>query len=271
MLDIADIVELEGMRVFSLPAALVGCSARFFSQCPVDARTALALIHDAQDMLRRLLAGRHSTIAGRLAGAFRGMGGTRMANDIVGAMRAAGFTVREGDPFGARAANSVRARTCWRRSCRRGLHGRPVASNLPKRDRVPNLFSTRFGSESPTLPGYRTSPGSLPLGGGRSPVLLHAAGDTSAMATLTMDLPDKLAEEAGEAGLLASDALETMLRENLRRCAIDGLFEAADMLAASDFRAMTMAEIQAEVNAVRSHSARRRLEPGPERGPPGTT
>ena len=37
------------------------------------------------------------------------------------------------------------------------------------------------------------------------------------MATLTIDLPDKLAEEAGEAGLLASDALEAVLRENLRR------------------------------------------------------
>ena len=72
------------------------------------------------------------------------------------------------------------------------------------------------------------------------------------MATLTIDLPNKLAEEAGEAGLLASDALEAILRENLRRCAIDGLFEAADKLAASDFPVMTMAEIQAEVNAVRS-------------------
>ena len=91
------------------------------------------------------------------------------------------------------------------------------------------------------------------------------------MATLTMDLPDKLAEEAGEAGMLASDALEAMLHENLRGCAIAGLFEAADMLAASDFRAMTMAEIQAGVNAARSKSARRRLEPGPERGPPGAT
>ena len=77
------------------------------------------------------------------------------------------------------------------------------------------------------------------------------------MATLTIDLPDKLAEEAGEAGLLASGALEAMLRENLRRCAVDGLFEAADMLAASDFPTVTMAEIQAEVNAVRSQRRRR--------------
>ena len=76
------------------------------------------------------------------------------------------------------------------------------------------------------------------------------------MATLTIDLPDTLVEEAEEAGLLASDALEAMLRENLRRRAIDGLFEAADMLAASNFPAMTMAEIQAEVNAVRSQRRR---------------
>ena len=76
------------------------------------------------------------------------------------------------------------------------------------------------------------------------------------MATLTIDLPDKLAEEAREAGLLASEILEAMLRGNLRRRAIDGLFEAADRLAASDFPAMTMAEMQAEVNAVRSQRRR---------------
>ena len=76
------------------------------------------------------------------------------------------------------------------------------------------------------------------------------------MATLTIDLPDKLAEEAGKAGLLTSDALEAMLRENLRRRAIDGLFEAADKLAESDFPALTMEEIQAEVNAVRSQRRR---------------
>ena len=74
MPDIADIVELERMRVFSLSAALVVCSATFFSQSPVDARTALALIHDTQDILRRLLTGDHGAVAGRLAGAFRGHG-----------------------------------------------------------------------------------------------------------------------------------------------------------------------------------------------------
>ena len=51
-------------------------------------------------------------------------------------------------------------------------------------------------------------------------MLLHGAGDTLVMATLTMDLPDKLTEKAGAAGLLASDALESMFRENARICAV---------------------------------------------------
>ena len=76
------------------------------------------------------------------------------------------------------------------------------------------------------------------------------------MATLTIDLSDKLAEEAGNAELLASDALEMMLRENLPHRAIDGLFEASDKLAGSDFPAMIMAEIQADVNAVLSQRRR---------------
>jgi hypothetical protein len=77
------------------------------------------------------------------------------------------------------------------------------------------------------------------------------------MTILTIDLPDKLAKEAKDAGLLAPDAIETMLRENLRRRAIGGLFTAADKLAAANFRPMTMEEIQEEVNAVRAQRKQR--------------
>ena len=89
------------MRAFGLSAALVACAARYFPQNPVDARTALALVPDASDLLRRLLDGGHSTVAGRLAAAFRGIGRERIANEIVDTMRTAGFTVRECDPFAA--------------------------------------------------------------------------------------------------------------------------------------------------------------------------
>ena len=97
--DARDVTELDGMRAFSLSAALVACPARFFHLNPVDARTALALVHDPSDLLRRLLDGDHSTIAGRLVGAFRNIGRERVADEVLGAMRAADFTVRERDPF----------------------------------------------------------------------------------------------------------------------------------------------------------------------------
>jgi len=71
------------------------------------------------------------------------------------------------------------------------------------------------------------------------------------MTTLTFDLPDKLVREAKSAGLLTPKGIEAMLRENLRRCAIDSLFSAADKLAAANPAPMTMEEIQEEVNAVR--------------------
>ncbi len=77
------------------------------------------------------------------------------------------------------------------------------------------------------------------------------------MTTLTIDLPDPLAKEANDAGLLEPRAIEAMLRENLRRNALNDLFTAADKLAITDFPSMTMDEIQAEVNAVRTQRQQR--------------
>ena len=99
MPDPADVVEVEGMRAFAPSAALIACPARFFRQHPVDARAVLALVGDASDISRRLLAGGHGTVAGRLAAAFRDIRADQIANDIVRTMRAADFVVRESDPF----------------------------------------------------------------------------------------------------------------------------------------------------------------------------
>lgn len=72
------------------------------------------------------------------------------------------------------------------------------------------------------------------------------------MTTLTIDLPDNLIKEAKNAGLLAPNAIEAMLRKTLRHQATDELFIAADKLANASFPPMTMEEIQQEVNAVRA-------------------
>ncbi len=91
--------QKEGMRLFSLESALIACSANFFAQYSTDARAALSTLPDASSLLALLLEGGHSTIAGRLAGAFRNIGRIRIADDIVSTMTSAGYTIREADPF----------------------------------------------------------------------------------------------------------------------------------------------------------------------------
>lgn len=94
-----NIVEKDGLRLYSVPAALVACSQEFFRQAPTDVRAAIALISDASDVLAVLLEGGHSAIAGRLAGAFRNAGRERIADQILRTMKNAGYTVSEADPF----------------------------------------------------------------------------------------------------------------------------------------------------------------------------
>lgn len=94
-----EIVGIKGLRVYSLPTALINASERFFSQYPTDACTTLATVTDSSELLYHLLDGGHSVIAGRLAGAFRHIGNERIANEIIETMRIAGFSVRSHNPF----------------------------------------------------------------------------------------------------------------------------------------------------------------------------
>jgi hypothetical protein len=57
-----------------------------------------------------LLGGGHSAPAGRLAGAFRNIGRARIADDILKTMRAAGYDMRENDPFSDRPALALPVR-----------------------------------------------------------------------------------------------------------------------------------------------------------------
>ena len=98
-LDEVSVEELRGVRALTLPLALVQCSAASFAQSPIDMRVALAQVGDASEVLEPLLNGGHSVVAGRLAGAFRNIGRERIANDILSTMQAAGYQVRERDPF----------------------------------------------------------------------------------------------------------------------------------------------------------------------------
>jgi hypothetical protein len=97
--DADQIVEKGSLRLFSVPAGLVNCGPGFFRQNPTDARAALSLVRHASDVLSLLLKGGRTTVAGRLAGAFRNIGRDRIAGDIVKTMHTADFDIRESDPF----------------------------------------------------------------------------------------------------------------------------------------------------------------------------
>lgn len=97
----AELQELHGLWVTNLESSLVYCSPSFFSRHPIEARAALQMVKSSSDVLEILLAGGHTTIAGRLAGAFRNIGRDRVADDIIQGMKAADYEPRESDPFEA--------------------------------------------------------------------------------------------------------------------------------------------------------------------------
>lgn len=97
--DQDDIIELDGLHTMSLPSALIACPPAYYTAKPLEVRSALSMISEPSDVLRRLLEGNHSTVAGRLAGAFRNIGRKKIADTILDTMRSAGHTVNESDPF----------------------------------------------------------------------------------------------------------------------------------------------------------------------------
>ena len=167
-----DIDEKAGLRLFSLPAALIAAAPGFFENNPTDTRTALATIRDASELLKRLLETGRSTIAGRLAGAFRSIGRERIADDFLTTMRAAGYTVREQDPFKSRielvlrrrevAPYATRIRLMWQQMRNLVIKRFPAAPGRPKNisaylKRVQDGYVTD-AYHSLSIEGYRVSP-----------------------------------------------------------------------------------------------------------------
>ena len=167
-----DITEKDGLRLFSLPAALIACAPVYFRRDPTDMRAVLSMVRDASEVLDRLLEGGHSTIAGRLAGAFRNIGCERIADDIAQTMRKAGYDVRENDPFEtqtpvippAREQSPYvnRIRLMWQEMRWPVMERFPKAPGLPKDTkaylkRVEDVYVTD-AYHSLSIEGYRVSP-----------------------------------------------------------------------------------------------------------------
>jgi len=76
------------------------------------------------------------------------------------------------------------------------------------------------------------------------------------MTTVQVTLPDALAQEAAQAGLLAPEKIASLLRQRLRAERIERLQAARAKLAAEPLDPMTPAEIQAEIKAYRAKQRR---------------
>lgn len=77
------------------------------------------------------------------------------------------------------------------------------------------------------------------------------------MTTVQIDLPDELARDAQAAGLLTSEALEQILREQLRRRAGAELRALWDRLPDEELTPEIEQEIVEEVRAVRAERRKR--------------
>ena len=167
-----DIEKKDGLLLFSLPAALIECSPRYFMHAPTDMRAALSMISDASEVLERLLEGGHSIIAGRLAGAFRNIGRDRIADNILGTMRTAGYDVRENDPFETKIQVALparerspyvnRIRLMWQEMREPIIEHFPPPPGLPKNvdqylKRMEDVYVTD-AYHSLSIEGYRVSP-----------------------------------------------------------------------------------------------------------------
>jgi hypothetical protein len=166
-----DRAEKEGLRMFSVESALVACSPNYFLRNSTDVRAVLPMIRDASGLLARLLEGGHTIVAGRLAGAFRNIGRDRIADDIVKTMSAAGYDVRENNPFAnlpsvvipARETSPYvnRIRLMWQKMREPVIHHFPKAPGLPRKigaymKRVDDAYVTD-AYHSLSIEGYRVT------------------------------------------------------------------------------------------------------------------
>ncbi|MES2972946.1 MAG: hypothetical protein V4757_05025 [Pseudomonadota bacterium] len=91
--------DAGGLRLVELENAVVAAGPAFFIQQQLAATIALRSLPEGSNLIRVLLEGSHSVVAGRLAGALRALGRPEMADEIVLTMKSASYNVVEANPF----------------------------------------------------------------------------------------------------------------------------------------------------------------------------
>jgi len=246
----ADLVVRDGLRLFSPVTALVRVPESFFSRHPIEAQVVLGSLTDASDVLRLLLNGGHSAKAGYFAGAFRQTGRPKLADEIVSAMKGAGYDVRESNPFEAgqivgpprRAAAPIVGRVAMMWESMRGaiIKTFPAGPGLPKdKDGYLRFIDEIYQSDayhSLSIEGYSVTPALIERvrqgdwdpehheDDRKSRDALAARGYWLAFQKVKATVAEVIA--GGNAGALARTAHKDWYRELFQPCVAAGLIEA---------------------------------------------
>ena len=167
------IIVRDGLRLFSPDAALMRVPESFFRRDQIEVQVVLSSIAEVSNLLCMLLDGGHSAIAGRLAGALRRVNRGEQADEILSTMKAAGYDVRESDPFEGEqnvfaisAAEETpivgRLKAMWAASRETVLKSFPPAPGLPRSKKaylseVDEVYKND-AYHSLSIEGFRVSP-----------------------------------------------------------------------------------------------------------------
>jgi len=245
------LLRRDGLRLFSPEEALVRVPEAFFTRNPIEAQVVLGGIRDASSLLRLLLDGGHSVVAGRLAGALRRLGRGAIADEILKTLKAAGYAVREADPFApaqpvigpsrARAAPIIgRLQAMWQTLRQPVIDIFPPPPGLPKNKksymkRVEEIYRAD-AYHSLSIEGYRVTPELIDkvAAGAWNPGrheadrdsrdALAARGYWQAFQAVKTTVADIIA--GGDAGALAAAAHRDWYRALFQPCVAAGLIPA---------------------------------------------
>lgn len=166
------LVARDGLCLFSTDAALVRVPESFFRRNQIEMQVVLSRVTDISNILRLLLDGGHSAVAGRIAGSLRRAGRFEQADEILSVMKTAGYDVRESDPFEGQGAFAIgkpteapivgKLQAMWAASHDSVLKVFPSPPGLPKNkmaylSQVDEVYKSD-AYHSLSIEGYRVNP-----------------------------------------------------------------------------------------------------------------
>lgn len=87
------------LNLYTLHEAIIVATPTMYRNDALTMRTALAMVRDGSEILKRLVDTGQTVRAGRVIGAFRNIGRADIADEIAGTMKRIGYVIQEEDPF----------------------------------------------------------------------------------------------------------------------------------------------------------------------------